>query len=135
MYEPVKHPGDMIKRVARALETHNLDELMSFYAPDAILVRPDGSEARGLQEIRAEYETYIYRTIAMSADVRWVHEAGNIASVRGHFTIKFDTSRGDVIEISGDPVETLMRQPDGSWLYMIDRGNGAEPWENAETDN
>ncbi|MEM9623728.1 MAG: nuclear transport factor 2 family protein, partial [Pseudomonadota bacterium] len=66
MPEPVLKPQDMITRVASALERHDLDELLSFYEPNAVLIRTDGSEAHGIDQIRTEYESYINKVAAMT---------------------------------------------------------------------
>ncbi len=132
MNEPVLNPANMIKRVAGALASHNLDELMSFYEPAAVLVRPDGSEAQGIEKIREEYAGYINRVIAMEADVIWTHVPGDIASVRGRFSITFERRDGSTVTRSGEPIEVLRQQPDGSWLYLIDHGSGADVRDHAD---
>lgn len=127
MAEAVRNPGEMIERVARALREHDLDELLSFYETEAVLIRQDGSEARGLAAIRAEYASYLEKTVAMTAAATWVHVAGDIAVVRGRFSITLARRNGDPIVVVGEPIEVLRRQPDGSWLYLIDHGSGADP--------
>lgn len=127
MHQPVLKPEDMIMRVAKALSSHDLDELLSFYEPDAVLVKPDGTEAVGLEEIREEYSSYIEKVISMTASVTWCHVAGNTASVRGTYEISFKRRDGSITTISGQPIETLRKQADGSWLYVIDNGSGADP--------
>lgn len=127
MGRKVETPGDMIKHVARALEDHDCEELLSYYEQDAILVRGDGSEARGVDAIRADYETYIHKVMSMTSEAVWVHIVGEIATVRGKYTITFKRSNGETKTVSGSPIEVLRRQSDGSWRYVMDNGGGADP--------
>ena len=117
----------MIIRVAQALSSHDLEELLSFYEPDAVLVKPGGTEACGLDQIREEYSSYIDKVISMDAGVTWCHVAGDIASVRGFYEIVFKRHDGSTTTVTGEPIETLRKQADGSWLYVIDNGSGADP--------
>ena len=114
-------------RVAQALSSHDLDELLSFYEPDAILVKADGTEARGLDQIREEYSAYIDKVVSMDASVTWCRVAGDIASVRGCYEITFKRRDGSTITVAGEPIETLKKQANGAWLYVIDNGSGADP--------
>ena len=125
MTEPVLNPEDMILRVAKAMQSHDLDELMSFYESDAVLVRPDGTEAVGVAAIREDYAGYVHKVVSMNAKVIWCHVSGDIASVRGAYEITFKRRDGSELVTSGEPVETLRKQTDGSWLYVIDNGSGA----------
>ncbi len=127
MGKAVETPGDMILRVAQAMTHHDCDELLSFYEPDAVLVKADGTEARGHVAIRADYETYLDKVVSMTAEAVWVHVVGEIATVRGKYNITFKRSSGEILEVTGSPIEVLRRQFDGSWLYVIDNGSGANP--------
>jgi ketosteroid isomerase-like protein len=127
MGKAVETPGDMILRVAQAMTNHDCDELLSFYERDAVLVKADGSEARGHAGIRADYETYRDKVVSMTAEAVWIHIVGEIATVRGKYTITFKRNNGELLELTGSPIEVLRRQSDGSWLYVIDNGGGANP--------
>ena len=127
MNEQVLKPEDMILRVAKALSHQDLDELMSFYEPEAILVKPDGTQACGVEAIREEYSAYIGKVVSMTASVTWCHVTNEIATVRGHYEIAFKRRDGTTVIRTGEPIETLRKQADGSWLYLIDNGSGADP--------
>ena len=127
MAKPVLRPEDMIVRVAQAMTAHDLDELMSFYEADAVLVRPDGTEAVGVEAIRRDYSEYIEKVISMNAKVTWCHVAGDIASARGWYEITFKRRNGSELITTAEPIETLRKQSDGSWRYVVDNGSGAKP--------
>jgi ketosteroid isomerase-like protein len=126
MESGVKNPSEMIEHVCNAIVQKDYDTLLSYYEPNAVLVRPDGSEAVGLDEIRAEYESYVEKVTSMSGKAIWTHVAEELAVVRGEYTISFLRSNGETLELSGSPIELLRRQPDGSWKYIIDNGSGAD---------
>ncbi len=126
MSEPVTEPQAMITRVASALARHDLDELLTFYESSAVLIRADGSEAHGVAQIRKEYDGYIDKVVAMTGRAVWVHQAGDIAAVRGAYSITFKRSNGETVTRNGNPVEVLRQQADGNWLYVIDHGFGAD---------
>lgn len=121
----VRNPEDMILKVADAMAVHDLDQLLNLYEPDAIYVRADGTEAVGVDQIREEYAAFIDKVVSMQAKAIWSHVSGDIASVRGRYEITLKRRDGSEVTSSGEPIETLRRQADGSWLYLIDNGSGA----------
>jgi uncharacterized protein (TIGR02246 family) len=122
----VKNPAKMIEYVCDAIVHKDFDTLLSYYEPNAVLVRQDGSEAVGLDAIRSEYESYVEKVTSMTGKAVWTHVSEDLAVVRGKYTISFLRSSGEILESSGSPIELLRRQTDGSWKYIIDNGSGAD---------
>jgi uncharacterized protein (TIGR02246 family) len=126
MPREVSDPSEMIEHVSKAIVAKDYDALLSFYEPDAVLVRQDGTEAVGLDAIRAEYESYVEKVSDMTGKAVWIHVAGDLAMVRGEYAITFKRSNGDFVKMSGSPIELLRKQANGSWKYVIDNGSGAD---------
>jgi len=126
MSNRVDKPSEMIEHVCSAIVKKDYDALLSYYEPNAVLVRPDGSEAVGLDAIRAEYQSYVEKVTSMSGKAVWTHVADDLAVVRGEYTIAFLRANGETLEMSGSPIELLRKQADGSWKYIIDNGSGAD---------
>ena len=48
------------------------------------------------------------------------------ALLRSIWRVTGKSEDGSPLEIKGSGVEVMERQPDGSWLYVLDRPNGAD---------
>jgi ketosteroid isomerase-like protein len=108
--ETAARPEDLNRLVVERLNAADVDGLVALYEPDAVLALPDGGTATGHAEIRAAYA-------AIVAD-RSVFGLGKAqpALVSGDLAL---TS----VRIPGGPVtvEVARRQPDGTWLWIIDQ--------------
>jgi uncharacterized protein (TIGR02246 family) len=102
----------------------DLDGLMELYEPDATMVLQDGSTATGTAAIREQLAAILELKGRMTLRSRYVVEAGDLAVLSNEWTLV----AGDQT-MSAVTHEVARRQPDGSWLYVIDHpsaGSGAE---------
>jgi uncharacterized protein (TIGR02246 family) len=120
-------PQEIHPAFEAAFNRQDLDALLALYAPDAVMVRPDGSLATGLDAIRQELSDVLGTNGQMSLRTRYVHEAGDVALLSCEWTLTAgDQTMGAVT------AEVARRQPDGSWLYVLDHPTAnLEPDESA----
>lgn len=53
-------------------------------------------------------------------------EAGDTVALSGQWQLTGKGSDGSAMEMSGKRVEVLRRQPDGTWLFVLDHPFGAD---------
>ena len=118
-------PQQMNETFVRAFNSKQIDNLMLLNEPDAVLVRLDGSLARGTDQIRDELCKLLTRGIRAEGHNQFAITYGNIALLRANFTITLLGEDGQETSIKGSSSEVVSQQPDGSWLYIIDHPFGA----------
>ena len=62
-----------------AFNRQDLEGLVALYAPDAVMARPDGSLATGLDAVRQELSGVLGTNGQMTMRTRYVMEAGDLA--------------------------------------------------------
>jgi uncharacterized protein (TIGR02246 family) len=116
----VTDPADMHRVVDEAFNAADLDGLVALYEPDARMVRMDGSVAEGSEAIRAEWAGLMAMGGRIASTTRYVIGTGDLALLRGDFAF----TSGDVA-FESSTAEVVRRQPDGTWLYVIDHPSGS----------
>lgn len=123
----VESPEQMNTVFAEAFNSKQVENLMLLYQPDAVLVRLDGSIAQGSEQIRDELTHLLKIGIRAVGDNQFAITHGDIALLRANFTITAVNETGQEVQIKGSSSEVVRRQPDGSWLYVVDHPFGANP--------
>ncbi len=118
-------PQQMNETFVRAFNSKQIDNLMLLYEPDAVLVRLDGSLARGTDQVRDELSKLLTMGIRVEGRNQFAITYGNTALLRANFTITLLGENGQETSIKGSSSEVVSQQPDGSWLYIIDHPFGA----------
>lgn len=110
--EPAAEPNDLPRLFVERANAGDADGLAALYEPDAVLTFPAGNLATGRSAIRAVYEKLL-------ADrPRFTPGERQPALVSGDLALTSTRLDG-----GGVTVEVARRQPDGSWLWAIDRFN------------
>jgi len=106
---------DIHPSVEAGVNNQDLDGLMALYAPDAAMVLPDGSTVTGTEAIREQWAGLLAMKGHMTLRSRYAIEAGDLAILSNEWTYTADDQTVGAIT-----AEVARRQPDGSWLYVID---------------
>jgi uncharacterized protein (TIGR02246 family) len=117
-------PQDVHRAFEAAFNRQDLEGLVALYTPDAVIARPDGSLATGLDAVRQELSGVLGTNRQMAMRTRYVMEAGDLALLSSEWTL----TAGDQT-MSAVSTEVARRQPDGGWLYVLDH-----PFANLESD-
>ena len=120
---PATEPSRIIGLFASAFNRRSLDELLAFYEPDAVLL-VDGSGTRlaGRAAIAEVLRGMLQLPGTMTSRVNFCVVHGDIALLRADWELVGDD--GAAIA-SGSSAEVARRQPDGTWLYILDHAAGA----------
>ena len=98
-----------------ALDALDLEEVMSLFAPAAVLTMPFGEEARGEQQIRSELRGFITELRATQHDLtsEWNPEPGVwIAELTATYELTDFSRRGPykraiIVHVGGDTIERM----------------------------
>jgi enoyl-CoA hydratase len=114
-----QNPEDLSRLFAERASAGDLDLLLQLYEPEARVLGPNGDEAGGEVAIRERLSTLLaMKPSIASTDVRVV-DAGDIALISSRWSMSFGREVGERGRIEGTSTEVARRQPDGSWLYLI----------------
>ena len=116
----VARPEDMNGAFAEAVSSGDVERVLALYEPHALLTPRPGERARGLQEIRAALEELLSLGGTMESRNVDCMEVGEIALLQGEWRLEGAAPDGSPFELTSRTAEVVRRQPDGSWLYVID---------------
>ena len=112
-------PADIHALVQNAFNAGDADALVALYERDAVMATPEGDTVRGHDAIREQWAGFIAMGGTIRLDTQHAIEIGDVALLRNdwHFV-------GQGMEFSSRTAEIVRRQPDGTWLYVIDHPYG-----------
>lgn len=115
-------PQQFYDTFADRLFAGDIDALMQYYEPDAVLLAQPGAVTGGDQNLRAVLLQFIALKPTFKPVVREVIEAGDTLLVSAPWTLT-GTSPDGPVNLGGVTTDVLRRQPDGTLRYVID-----QPW-------
>jgi uncharacterized protein (TIGR02246 family) len=109
----------------RHLNAGDLDALVALYEPTATLVANPGEVSVGHAAIRDALGGFIAAKAQLHLEVGQILRSGDDLAVlyndwSGHYT----DPDGTRVEVAGQAMEVVRRQPDGSWRFAIDDAFG-----------
>jgi uncharacterized protein (TIGR02246 family) len=107
--------ADIHPAVEAGINDQDLDGLVALYAPDATLIGLDGNTVTGTEAIREQYAAVLEMKGRITVRSRFATAAGDLAVLSNEWTLTV----GDET-MSAITAEVARREPDGSWLYVID---------------
>ncbi len=109
--ERANGPEDLSRFFVERANSSDVEGLVALYEPEAVLALPTGEVARGHRAIRQAYERLLAgRPTFTAGDQRPALVNGELALTSTRIP-------------SGATAEVARRQPDGTWLWMIDQPN------------
>lgn len=117
-------PAEVIRLFAAALHDGRVDDAMALYEPDAVFVpQPDAPPISGRDAIRDALTGFAALRPTMTADIRKVITAGEIATVLNTWQMSGTTPAGEPVTMAGTSADVMRRRADGTWGILID-----DPW-------
>lgn len=115
---------------ARALSTRDVDQIVSYWSEDAVVLPPDRPAVVGLSAIRQ----YVAGSLATPGfSVTWepefafVDETGTVGYLLERSRFTFPDPSGAVRSQDGKTVTVWRKAPDGHWKCVVDIWNGSPP--------
>jgi uncharacterized protein (TIGR02246 family) len=99
----------------------DLDALVALYEPGATLVAAPGENTVGHAAIREVLGGWIAAKAQMRLVVGKVLRAGDdLAALYNDWSGHYVDADGARVEVAGQAIEIVRRQPDGTWRFAID---------------
>ena len=108
--ERAQKPEDLDRLFLERANAGDLEGVIALYAPNAVLAFPTGQTTVGQENIRQVYRELLDNKTKFQGDVRPAVRNGDLAMT-------------STILPGNATVEVAQRQPDGSWLWIIDQPN------------
>jgi uncharacterized protein (TIGR02246 family) len=122
----VNRPEEMNAAFAEAFNSGDIERLLALYEPGAVLVPRPGQVAEGAEAIRAALEELLALKGHMRSENQYALVRGDLALLRAKVHLTGTGPDGERLEIKNHTTEVVRRQPDGSWLYVLDHPYGAD---------
>ena len=122
----VMRPEEMNSAFADAVNSGDLERVLALYEPEALLAPKPGERASGLDEIGVALEELLALRGTMVSRNVWCMQVGGLALLQGEWRLSGTLPDGSPLELSSSTAEVVRRQPDDSWLYVIDHAFGAD---------
>jgi len=122
-----QRPEDVDKEFAQALNAGNLDALTAIYEPQATLMSSPGTLVTGTAAIRDALAQFVAGKPKMTLSAKLVAQSGDLAVTSAKWELAMTGPDGKPTQMTGQSVEVVRRQPDGTWRAVIDLpfGTGA----------
>jgi uncharacterized protein (TIGR02246 family) len=109
----------------QAFNAGDVEALLALYEPDAALVPQPGTVVEGTAAIRDSLRWFLDRGGKITLDTKLVLCVGDLAFLANRWSLTGGTMPdGSPAELGATTAEVARRQPDGTWLYVIDNAWG-----------
>ena len=112
-------PQDLHRAFQDAFNRHDVEAVVELYEPDAVVISGTGP-VRGVDAIREMYRGVFTMLPTLDIQTLALHIVGDLAMLQGRWTWRGTAADGSAIQREGRSVETVRRQTDGRWLFVID---------------
>ena len=110
MHRPAQDPNDLEKFFVERANAGDVEGLVALYEPNAVVAYGDGKVAIGLDQIRELFIKFLAGRSQLDPSLQAAALcSGDLALTSSRL------SNGDIT------AEVARRQPDGSWLWVVDQ--------------
>jgi uncharacterized protein (TIGR02246 family) len=121
-----RSPEDLDRLFAGALNTGNIEELMTLYEPHASLMPSPGKIVSGADAIRDALQGFLDGKPKMSLSPRVVAKTSDLALTTSKWELTMTGPDGKPTQMAGQSVEVARRGADGNWRFAIDLPFGVD---------
>ena len=122
---PARKPEECDTLWGEALNRGDLEAAVALYEADAAFVQEPGKVVRGHAAVRGAMQGFLAIKPKFTISVNSV-ENGDIAVLRSKWSVNGTGPDGKPVAMSGNGIEVVRRQADGTWKFVIDNPAGAD---------
>jgi uncharacterized protein (TIGR02246 family) len=115
-------PAAVSEAFVAALNAGDLTGALALYRDDAVMLAPDGGQARGAKAISELLAGIVSMQVQMTTRIDGVVETGDIAIAAEQWTMRLRAPDGTTSDQSGRSIVLFTREHAG-WRFLIDA-----PW-------
>jgi uncharacterized protein (TIGR02246 family) len=117
---PAYHPAEIHPLYRAAFNAGDLECLTALYEPSAVLV-VDGVPLHGRNNIREAFKRILVRRGRMTLETCSVVETHEgLALLHARWIVQYPNDMGGTLVTRGLSTEVVRKQPDGTWLFVVD---------------
>lgn len=121
--ERATQPEDLNRFFLERANAGDVEGVVALYEPDAVLVGPGGQVIIGTQALRQAYTRIFASRPKFAGETRAAIYNGDLALTSTQFTTSSVGPDGNLMTMKTATTEIARRQPDGTWLWVIDQPN------------
>ena len=111
---PAMKPVEVDQLFGEALNSGNLEALLALYEQDASFNPEPGQEVHGKESIRQALEGFLAMNPRITLETKTLAQATDVALCTANWRLT-GSGPGGPIDLSGQSVEVVRKQSDGSW--------------------
>jgi uncharacterized protein (TIGR02246 family) len=123
---PAHKPEELDVLFAQAVNAGDIEAVMKLYEPAAAFTEQPGRVVSGANAIREAFSGFLAMKPRMTLESRTLAEAGGIALTTSKWVLEGTGPDGKPMKAVGQSAEVARRQPDGTWLFVIDNPHGLQ---------
>jgi uncharacterized protein (TIGR02246 family) len=120
----IDSPEHAVELLDRAFNEGDLEAVLGFYEPAAVVVTEPGKLARGSEELRSFFERVMRPGVSAKQLKTHVIEADEVALFLSRWTIRTGNGNSEVSSQTFVATTVFRKQPDGRWKVLIDNAFG-----------
>lgn len=114
------HPSELHALFLAGAQAKDSDALLALYEDGGVHPDLDGNVLSGREELRAFFDSLLASVDTFEGGTRKVLVAGDLALTSATWKATIKLPDGTVTEVGGTTAEVSRRQPDGTWLMVLD---------------
>ena len=123
---PARKPEELDVLFVQAFNAGDIEAMVKLYEPAASLTPQPGQVVSGTKAIREALSGFVATKPRMTLEARTLAEAGGIALTTSKWVLEGTGLDGKPMKAEGQSAEVARRQPDGTWLFVIDNPHGLQ---------
>jgi uncharacterized protein (TIGR02246 family) len=123
---PAHKPEELDVLFANAINAGDIEAVIKLYEPGASLMPEPGQVVSGTKAVREALAGFLGMKPRIKLDAKKLAEAGGIALTTSKWILEGTGPDGKPMRMEGQSAEVARRQPDGTWLFVIDNPYGLQ---------
>ena len=123
---PARTPEELDVLFANAINAGDIEAAIELYEPGACLMPDPGQVAFGISAVREALGGLIAMKPRIRLDAKKLAETEGIALTTSKWVLEGTGPDGKPVKMEGQSAEVARRQPDGTWLFVIDNPYGLQ---------